>query len=805
MAIDGQDQTILVTGESGAGKTETVKIVMNHLAIVQQTRPEGVPATHQAAGEIVSRVCKSSPVFEAFGNAKTKRNDNSSRFGKFIQLQFEVEPSIIARQGERSVPYTDLVGSNCVTYLLEKNRVVSHAQGERTYHVFYQLLAAPSEFKQELWPSFADRTSEDFFYAAGEKTSNSEDSELWNETKEALKIFQFEGESLLILMRALCIVLQLGNLVFNHDPSAFEEHNTVITSRDDLNLLSSMIGIGSHELEVTMTSRQLKTPGSEEIKVKLSPQAAKEACDALSKEIYSKIFDMMVRKMNEYTTCQPRQNRVPFGHISLLDIFGFECFEVNRFEQLLINYANEWLHNKYVLDNFNQVKDEYEMEGIDLYDFALVDNSAVLDLLEGRNGLVASLNEECVRPSGNAENFVYKVKIVHQISKRLIDKKLHSKCEFGILHFAGPVHYDAECFVERNMGKLPDGLVECAAKSTNRLIRVEFEELLSSRGQEEQDDIQSQKKKKRANKTVLYTFQMQLRSLMSAMQGTPTRYIRCIKPNNLMIPRLTDHCRTMHQLECSGLLTAIAISRESFPNKLPYKFILDRYACLMRETSFENVGDLELKEKVNRVLSKWLKNLSKKNRDGTRTMPFACGKTKVYFKAGAQERLENLRTNYFEKRVLVIQAWGRKVIAMDKWNRVRWSIVMLQRVGRMIIERTKFQQKKKAATLLSAWIRGVRAANILHSLRRDRATIKIQSHCRGRHMKRIFQTALKSAVLIQRAVRNYRKRAAFSAKLTTLVEGARMDMKLMGLRDQVKTEKGEGSVKAGTLFSEIEE
>jgi myosin heavy subunit len=802
LAIDGQNQTILVTGESGAGKTETVKIVMNHLAIVEQTRPEGVPATHQAAGEIVSRVCKSSPVFEAFGNAKTKRNDNSSRFGKFIQLQFEVEPTIVARQGERYVPYTDLVGSNCVAYLLEKNRVVSHAQGERTYHVFYQLLAAPSEFKQELWPSFADRTSQDFRYTAGEKVSNSEDSELWNETKEALKIFQFEGESLLSLMRALGIVLQLGNLVFNHDPSAFEEHNTVITSRDDLNLLSSMIGIGSLQLEATMTSRQLKTPGSEEIKVKLSPQAAKEACDALSKEIYSKIFGLMVRKINEYTTCPRRQ--IPFGYISLLDIFGFECFDVNQFEQLCINYANEQLHNKYVLDNFNQVKDEYEMEGIDLYDFALVDNSAILDLLEGRNGLIASLNEECVRPSGNAENFVYKAKIVHLMSKCLVDKKLHRKCEFGINHFAGPVHYDAECFVERNMDKLPDGLVECAAKSTNSLIRVEFEELLSSRGKE-QDDRQSKKKKKRANKTVLYTFQQQLRNLMSAMQGTRTRYIRCIKPNNLMMPRLTDHKNTMHQLECSGLLTAIAISRESFPNKLPYEFILDRYACLMRETDFENVGDLELKEKVNHVLSKWLKPLSKKNRDGTRRMPFACGKTKVYFKAGAQERLETLRTDYFEKKVIVIQAWGRKAIAIDKLNRIRWSIGMLQRVGRMIIEKTKFQRKKKAATLLSVWVRGIRADRLLQSLRRDRATIKIQSHCRGRHMARIFQTARKSAVLIQRAVRNYRKRAAFSAKLTTLVEEARVDMHPMGLRDQVKAEKDEGSLKPETSFSDIEE
>ena len=225
---DGKDQTILVTGESGAGKTETVKIVMGHLAAIPQTRPNHAsdkPVNDGMPIEIVSRVCASSPVFEAFGNAKTIRNDNSSRFGKFTQLQFELEwtdgQSLPVPSDEllRQVPVTQLVGSHCTTYLLEKTRVVSHAPGERTYHIFYQLLHAPKEFKEQLWPFFSTCETTNFNYLADSGLiTGHNDADQWLETVEALKLFQFQGDSLLELMRALCIVLQLGNLVFeDHD------------------------------------------------------------------------------------------------------------------------------------------------------------------------------------------------------------------------------------------------------------------------------------------------------------------------------------------------------------------------------------------------------------------------------------------------------------------------------------------------------------------------------------------------------------------------------------------------------------
>lgn len=354
LARSGQDQTILVTGESGAGKTETVKIVMDHLATVQLTRPGGVDDKHSASKDIVNRVIKSSPVFEAFGNAKTVRNDNSSRFGKFIQLQFRVEPVAIAQMGGREVPYTDLVGSKVSTYLLEKNRVVFHADCERTFHIFYQLLAAPAEFKEQLWPFFSQFGIDDFKYTANNIPARGDDSEQWLETTEALGIFKFKNDSLVALMQALGIVLQLGNLVFvENDATEHNHHSSFISSREELQRLSAMIGIPEDVLEETMTSRTLKTPGSDPISVKLTPELAKEACDAFAKEIYSRIFDLIVHRMNEFTMfAEPDDQRLSnLGHISLLDIFGFERFDVNRFEQLCINYTNEKLQQQFVVSN----------------------------------------------------------------------------------------------------------------------------------------------------------------------------------------------------------------------------------------------------------------------------------------------------------------------------------------------------------------------------------------------------------------------------------------------------------------------
>ena len=471
LASDRLNQTVLVSGESGAGKTETVKIVMRNLATVEQTRPFYHPKgssvfQHPKENDVVKKVLESNPLFEAFGCAKTVRNDNSSRFGRFTQMQYQVESRKEAEANDRPhLPLCLLRGSFCATYLLEKSRVVAHADGERSYHIFYQMLAAPDSEKNAIWEELSGSKYNDFKYIGETRVHSIEgmsDAESWKVTVQALNDFGFMGEPFRELFRALCIVLQLGNLTFVDCGSTDE--GSKISSTTELDKLSKLMGISSETVAEAMTTRTNRLPGGRTMTSKPTPKEAKEGCNALAKSIYASIFDTLVQQMNDRTSVKAELEshaHSDIGTISLLDIFGFERFEVNRFEQLCINYANEKLQYRYVFDNFRAVKKEYTAEGIEIFDFSIVDNSPVLELLEGKAstdrfrpsklGIFTSLNEECQKPQGKASSFVYKLK--HQsISKQLLTDKLHKPCEFGVKHFAGPVTYDASEFLSVSFG-----------------------------------------------------------------------------------------------------------------------------------------------------------------------------------------------------------------------------------------------------------------------------------------------------------------------------------------------------------------
>lgn len=412
LAVEGSDQSILVSGESGAGKTETVKILMNDLASVQRNaqslggrtivhHKKNVDDTPHSTSVIVQRVLDSNPLLEAFGNAKTLRNDNSSRFGKYIQLQFHGEdPETAARCGKQ-LPSCVLAGSKCEVYLLEKSRVVSHEEEERAFHIFYQLLAAPEGIKKEIWEGLEDTDNESYSYVGFTETEVIEDQtdgERYQHTVDSLALVGVAGEKLKVLMRAICIVLQLGNLVF--EPDEKDDDKSEITSTEELEGLSELMGISQPDLVAALTLRTVQARG-EVYKVPLNPEKARDSTDAFAKEIYAKTFLWLVRTINDATCAEKNYDgdkRDDFGIIGLLDIFGFESFETNRFEQLCINYANEKLQQKFTQDIFRSVQAEYEYEGIALGEITYDDNTDVLDLVEGRMGLLSFLNEECVRP-----------------------------------------------------------------------------------------------------------------------------------------------------------------------------------------------------------------------------------------------------------------------------------------------------------------------------------------------------------------------------------------------------------------------
>jgi myosin V len=381
------NQTILVSGESGSGKTESVKIVLKHLASL---RPGPNPFIRTNDDDLISHVLSSSPIFEAFGNAKTAFNANSSRFGKVTKLHFAMS----SHSG-------CLVGSSFDTYMLESNRVASHVTGERNFHIFYQMLSAPSNVKNELLgPDWRETTPTDFRYLNRFDCGIMDDmldASNWTYTLKALIMFGWDGCSLERLMRALGIILLIGNIEFQEET----ENKASIKQPADLFLLSTSIGIPVEELELALTQRTIQT-AQDLLLVPFTPSQANEACEALAKAIYSGIFALIVRQINLLTSAPPAINGKTKS-IALVDIFGFESFDSNRFEQFCINYANERLQLKYIVDNLTRHMLEYETEGIIVPHWKDIENSSTVDLFEGVPGLIRSLNEQCIRPNGSSE------------------------------------------------------------------------------------------------------------------------------------------------------------------------------------------------------------------------------------------------------------------------------------------------------------------------------------------------------------------------------------------------------------------
>jgi myosin heavy subunit len=405
------NQAIIVSGESGSGKTESIKIVMKHLAsstpvvsAPQQSKQYQQVMGNCSDNDLVSLLLASSPIFESFGNAKTFSNSNSSRFGKVTKLHYLA--SSLSNGTGMEISNTEskigLIGSSFQTYMLEANRVVSHVEGERNYHIFYQMLAAPAPVKNELLGSdWREATPNDFRYLNRYNCGIEEssiDATNWTQTLKALIIFGWDGESLERLIRALGIVLLIGNIEFEGS----DDNKASIEQTADLIMLSTSLGIHAAELELALTQRMIQTT-HDLVLVPFTPEQANEACEALSKTIYIRIFDAIVRQINCFTF---RPNGDEFEEtktIALVDIFGFETFEVNRFEQFCINYANERLQQKYILDSLSHHQMDCQEEGITIPEWKNIDNTSIVELFECVPGLIQSLNDQCRLPNGSSE------------------------------------------------------------------------------------------------------------------------------------------------------------------------------------------------------------------------------------------------------------------------------------------------------------------------------------------------------------------------------------------------------------------
>ena len=712
LAFGLEDQSILVSGESGAGKTETVKIAMNHMASVQRgyikmdILGNGVEESN-ALDPVVERVVESNPLLETFGNASTRRNDNSSRFGKYLQLQFDNQNAKAVGMISVSNSNCKLAGSKCDVYLLEKNRVIQHDPKERTYHVFYQLLAAPEDHKTGYWDKLKGKKADDFKYVMKsplEKIEKMTDLQHYEHTVKILGMVGVTGDKLRMLFRAIASVIQAGNLTFG--AKGGDKDKSEITSKKEASEMAELLGVNPDDLSLAFTERTMKTK-TETYKVPLSEVNAKDACDAFAKEVYGKVFLWVVKQINAATRAEDNYKdgtMTDFGIIGLLDIFGFESFVRNRFDQLCINYANEKLQQKFTEDVFRAVQLEYEAEGIALAEITYDDNTDVLDLIEGRTGLLAMLNEECIRPKGSDMDFVQKALSQNKTSPCLITNKTDRK-SFGIHHYAGKVMYDSEGFVASNQDMLPTDLEELMQKSGNEIVskKAEEEPTPEASGGGGRRGAPKRQKSNLVGATVWGKYKTQLASLMSNLRKTNSRYIRCVKPNMAKKPVLMEHVATVEQLRCAGVVAAVTLARSAFPNRLENSAVRFRYASMWDKNDYptektQSMSHEEgLKCDAHAILDCALKSHEYVDKEGNTKKAFVVGKTKSFFRAGALEFLESNRATGLDSQAVTIQKYARGYVTRKQLRNLVKGRAEAERLAREKREKEERERVERLA------------------------------------------------------------------------------------------------------------
>uniref|UniRef100_A0A8C4DJN0 Myosin VIIBb n=1 Tax=Dicentrarchus labrax TaxID=13489 RepID=A0A8C4DJN0_DICLA len=534
-----RNQCCIISGESGAGKTESTKLILQYLAAVSGELSEK---------RIEQQILESNPILEAFGNAKTIRNDNSSRFGKYLEIFFN-EDGVIE-------------GARVEQYLLEKSRVCHQALEERNYHMFYCMLAGVTAEEKKLL-SLGHAKEYKFLTKGGcIVCGGRDDAKDYKRICSAMKILTFSESQCQDILKLLAAILHLGNVCF-----------------EALNYEVSVCFLKVHKstLASSLTHRSFMT-NRERVTKPLSCEQASDCRDAFVKAIYNKLFIWIVGKINSVIYKRmTKSTKSSFLSIGLLDIFGFENFRTNSFEQLCINFANEKLQQFFVGHIFKLEQKEYMKEGIVWNNINFSDNQNILDLLAGTHcNLLALIDEESHFPKGSDVTMLYKMNKQHKGNKIYIASRSEHDTDFGICHYAGVVHYDSKGFLEKNRDAVSSDIIKMVDVSTNKLLRGIFETELSTNG--------AQTDNRKQVVTLSGQFRQSLDSLMKALSACHPFFIRCFKPNNDKQSKLFDRELCMRQLRYSGMMDTIRIRKLGYPIRHTFGDFLKRYRVLLKTT-----------------------------------------------------------------------------------------------------------------------------------------------------------------------------------------------------------------------------
>ncbi|XP_049524311.1 myosin heavy chain, muscle-like isoform X9 [Dermacentor silvarum] len=665
MLANRENQSMLITGESGAGKTENTKKVIAYFAHVGATSKKEEAAKKDSKkvstpGNLEDQVVQTNPVLESFGNAKTVRNDNSSRFGKFIRIHFG--------------PMGKLAGADIETYLLEKARVISQQPAERSYHIFYQLMSGKIPgLKEKLLLS---NNVNDYHFVSQGKTSipGLDDGEEFQVTDTAFDVLGFTDEEKENIYKVTAAVMHFGCLKFKQRP---REEQAEADGTEEGERVAHLLGLNAADLYKNLLKPRIKV-GTEFVTQGRNITQVTASVGALAKAIFDRLFKWLVKRVNE--TLDTKQKRQHF--IGVLDIAGFEIFDFNSFEQLCINFTNEKLQQFFNHHMFVLEQEEYKREGIEweFIDFGL-DLQACIELIEKPMGVLSILEEESMFPKASDKTFEEKLKTNHlgkspNFIKPKPPKPGQAEAHFAIVHYAGTVPYNLSGWLEKNKDPLNDCVVDQFKKGSNALLQAIFEDH-PGLGAAEDKGGKGGRKKGSGFQTVSGLYREQLNKLMATLNSTSPHFVRCIIPNETKSPGVIDSHLVMHQLTCNGVLEGIRICRKGFPNRMIYPDFKQRYTILAASAVPKGFVDA--------------KNVSEKVIEAIQldANDFRFGHSKIFFRAGVLGRLEELRDERLGKIITMMQAAVRWYLTKKNFQKLKE-----QRVALLVIQRNlrKFLQ-----------------------------------------------------------------------------------------------------------------
>uniref|UniRef100_A0A6Q2Z9U0 Myosin motor domain-containing protein n=1 Tax=Esox lucius TaxID=8010 RepID=A0A6Q2Z9U0_ESOLU len=648
MQIDKENQSVLITGESGAGKTVNTKRVIQYFATIAVSGGEKKKADPgKMQGSLEDQIIAANPLLEAYGNAKTVRNDNSSRFGKFIRIHF---------QGPK------LAKADIETYLLEKSRVTFQLPDERGYHIFFQMMTGHKPEIVEM--SLITTNPYDFpMCSQGQiAVASINDKEELDATDDAITILGFTNDEKMSIYKLTGAVLHHGNMHFKQKQ---REEQAEPDGTEVADKIGYLLGLNSAEMLKALCYPRVKVGNEFVTKGQTVPQV-NNSVSALSKSIYERMFLWMVIRINEMLdTKQPRQ-----FYIGVLDIAGFEIFDYNSMEQLCINFTNEKLQQFFNHTMFVLEQEEYKKEGIvwAFIDFGM-DLAACIELIEKPMGIFSILEEECMFPKSSDTTFKNKLYDQHLGKNKAFEKpkpaKGKAEAHFSLVHYAGTVDYNITGWLEKNKDPLNDSVCQLYGKSSVKLLAS-----LYVAAPPEGKTKKGGKKKGGSMQTVSSQFRENLGKLMTNLRSTHPHFVRCLIPNESKTPGLMENFLVIHQLRCNGVLEGIRICRKGFPSRIIYADFKQRYKVLNASVIPE--GQFMDNKKASEKL---LGSIDVNHED------YKFGHTKVFFKAGLLGVLEEMRDEKLASLVGMLQALSRGFLMRREFTKMmerRDSIYTIQ-------------------------------------------------------------------------------------------------------------------------------